>query len=206
MLDARGHVKIIDFGLAKEVPRCSGFAEVPLSLTGSLIYMPPELLITQKGGRHTDWWAVGVLAHELFTGRTPWSSLTNKKVIRREIKSLKVGPPPQVSPAAGLLVCSLLRQDPLQRLGSIQSVRSAPFFSMVDFHQVEKQSCAPAFDPPPDCFRLQDRQKALGAYAELNEILATGLEVALTSVPAAECTLGLEVIAAHPLCSGVSAR
>ena len=57
-----------------------GFQRVPLSLTGSLIYMPPELLRDQLGGRHTDWWALGVLAHELMTGRTPWSSLSNKKV------------------------------------------------------------------------------------------------------------------------------
>ena len=51
-----------------------------MSATGSLIYMAPELLEHCLGGRHTDWWALGVLSHELITGRVPWSSLTNKKV------------------------------------------------------------------------------------------------------------------------------
>ena len=64
-----------------------GYQRVPLSLTGSLIYMPPELLRDQLGGRHTDWWALGVLAHELMTGRTPWSSLSNKKVSRRALRT-----------------------------------------------------------------------------------------------------------------------
>jgi serine/threonine protein kinase len=32
-----------------------GWWEEPMSLTGSLVYMAPELLERQKGGRHTDW-------------------------------------------------------------------------------------------------------------------------------------------------------
>lgn len=51
MLDARGHVKLVDFGLA-----CALTAEEgPMSPTGSLIYMAPELLSHSRGGRHTDW-------------------------------------------------------------------------------------------------------------------------------------------------------
>ena len=78
MLNAAGHVKLIDFGLARDVPQL----DEPLSPSGSLIYMAPELLRESQGGRHTDWWAVGVLAHELLTGRTPWSSLTDKALIQ----------------------------------------------------------------------------------------------------------------------------
>jgi serine/threonine protein kinase len=51
MLDARGHVKLVDFGLA-----CALTAEeAPMSPTGSLIYMAPEMLRDAVGGRHTDW-------------------------------------------------------------------------------------------------------------------------------------------------------
>lgn len=78
MLDAAGHAKLIDFGLARDVPSL----DEPLSPTGSLIYMAPELLRESRGGKHTDWWALGVLAHELLTGRTPWSSLTDKALIQ----------------------------------------------------------------------------------------------------------------------------
>ena len=51
MLDGAGHVKLIDFGLACEL---RGFEE-PVSPTGSLIYMAPEMIRDNMGGRHTDW-------------------------------------------------------------------------------------------------------------------------------------------------------
>ena len=41
MLDAKGHVKLIDFGLATEITN----NEEPISPIGSLIYMAPELLV-----------------------------------------------------------------------------------------------------------------------------------------------------------------
>jgi len=54
MVDERGHLKLVDFGLAiqfkKSVER--------ISPKGSLVYMPPELLRDEQGGRHTDWWAL----------------------------------------------------------------------------------------------------------------------------------------------------
>ena len=49
MLDSSGHVKLVDFGLA-----CSADEET-VSRNGSLIYMAPELLRDQTGGRFTDW-------------------------------------------------------------------------------------------------------------------------------------------------------
>ena len=49
MLDARGHVKLIDFGLAAEISK----PEEPVSPIGSLIYMAPELL-TKGNNRRTS--------------------------------------------------------------------------------------------------------------------------------------------------------
>ena len=46
MLDARGHVKLIDFGLAAEISK----PEEPVSPIGSLIYMAPELLTKGNTG------------------------------------------------------------------------------------------------------------------------------------------------------------
>jgi protein-serine/threonine kinase len=221
MLDGNGHVKLIDFGLAKELKSMTrnqetGLEEMPLSLTGSLIYMPPELLTKQLGGRHTDWWALGVLAHELLTGRTPWSSLSNKKIIRREIKSLRVSPPLHVSPPAGLFVCSLLRQDPTQRLGTSDSVQGAPFFLSVDWGKARKGELPPAFTLPETSFRAQDQKRALDFYLAQCEKLAELGPASLPLCPGATATeetvkadlehqeapwnwsLGLEAIEGHP--------
>jgi serine/threonine protein kinase len=55
MLDRNGHARLVDFGLATQFNEASqpsgvgasssvGFGGEPLSPTGSLLYMPPELL------------------------------------------------------------------------------------------------------------------------------------------------------------------
>jgi serine/threonine protein kinase len=51
MLDSRGHVKLVDFGLCCELKG----PDERVSPTGSLIYMAPEMIRDHRGGRHTDW-------------------------------------------------------------------------------------------------------------------------------------------------------
>jgi serine/threonine protein kinase len=129
MLGADGHVKLVDYGLCCEVREEDG---APMSPVGSLIYMAPELLRESVGGRFTDWWALGVLAHELLTGRSPWSTLSDKKQIKREIVGAPVESPLEgMSLQASDLVAALMRKDRRARLGYADSrqVLAHPFFS-----------------------------------------------------------------------------
>jgi hypothetical protein len=69
-------------------------------------------------------------------------------VIRKEIKSAFVSPPLRLSPPAGQLVCSLLRQDVAGRLGSRADadVKKAAFFHPVDWAALAVGTAPPAFD------------------------------------------------------------
>jgi len=78
MLDARGFVKLVDFGLAKENVRVA--FDDPVSPCGSAMYVAPEVL-GFSGGYMIDWWSLGVLIYELLTGSPPW----NTKVSRRNL-------------------------------------------------------------------------------------------------------------------------
>jgi serine/threonine protein kinase len=146
MIHSSGHIKIVDFGLAQEVPAT---LEIEMKPRGSLLYMAPELLSLNVAGRFTDWWAIGVLAFELFTARSPWSSLTNIRRIRAEIKSLPILAPVKLSPEGGGFVLKLLERDHLERLGTTHDseVFSAPFFEGVDWGAMERGNTAPAFVP-----------------------------------------------------------
>ena len=92
-----------------------------------------------------------MLSHELLTGRTPWSSLTDKQVIKHEIANSSVAPPQCVSQEAGHLVCSLLRHDHRLRLGTKRDdeVMRAPFFHGVDWDATLRLAVSPAFVPAP---------------------------------------------------------
>jgi len=96
MLDRWGHVKLADFGLACAL---EGRSSVQAPSMCALIYAAPEMLRDRVAGKPTDWWAVGVLLHECITGRSPWSTLTDRAVITAEITNgLPVAPPPGSRP------------------------------------------------------------------------------------------------------------
>jgi len=168
MLDAVGHVKIIDFGLACQI---IGDTQ-PVSPTGSLSYMAPEMIHRGKrtGGRHTDWWAMGVLAYEVLTARSPWSTLTDRQVIKHEIENCAVKLP-MGCPATKWFVEGLIERDVGKRLGTARDsdVKAAQFFRTVDWGAMERGETDPAFllrECGPAIVDKAESKKALAAYLE----------------------------------------
>jgi len=166
MLDSSGHVKLIDFGLAVALV---DDVEQSLSPTGSLIYMAPEMIDLHRGGRHTDWWAMGVLAYELLTGSSPWAVIDDKVLLKQEIRSRTVAPPVSASPSAAEFIEMLLRKDAQHRLGtrSDAEVKEAPFFSCIDWERTAALECPPALTPPGISITDEDKGDAFGRYNEM---------------------------------------
>jgi eukaryotic-like serine/threonine-protein kinase len=85
MLDARGQVKVMDFGIAKEL----GSESTGISMAGQVLgtpeYMSPE---HAQGGRldfRSDIYALGCVVFEIFTGRTIFSGGNPIETLRRHL-------------------------------------------------------------------------------------------------------------------------
>jgi serine/threonine protein kinase len=168
VVDVNGHLKLVDFGLAMEMSSSSDVQV--MDRFGSLTSMSPELINHQTGGRHTDWWALGVLAYELFTGNTPWSDMTDTKLICIEIISKKVNPPNFLSKGACKFVNGLLSKDYRVRLGTKQDaeIRSCLFFKHINWNKMLRLEHQPAFVPSADInVDMEDRKASVNAFGDM---------------------------------------
>jgi len=89
LLDAHGHVRLGDFGLAKRGVREPDRGA--LSMCGTPEYMAPEVLTQQAYGRSVDWWSLGMLTYEMMTGYPPWCV---ERGGRKRIASVSTRRPP----------------------------------------------------------------------------------------------------------------
>jgi eukaryotic-like serine/threonine-protein kinase len=82
-----GHVKVLDFGLAKLLPSMNETTFITLNLTetrpfaGTLPYMAPEQLQGHKADPRTDIYAIGMVLYEMATGRRPFEGELAPKLI-----------------------------------------------------------------------------------------------------------------------------
>jgi serine/threonine protein kinase len=67
VFDSNGYIKIIDFGLAR-IMQTNNSADT----SGTPCYMAPEILLRQPHSYSSDFFAVGVIVHEMMTGRLPY--------------------------------------------------------------------------------------------------------------------------------------
>jgi serine/threonine protein kinase len=121
LLDADGHVKLGDFGLAKA--GITSAVEGATSMCGTPEYMAPEVLAQQGHGFCVDYWGLGMLTYEMMTGLPPWYTTDRQKLFRR-LKSAPLDIPSFFSPAAADCVAALLERNPRRRLG-VAGIRSA---------------------------------------------------------------------------------
>lgn len=69
-----GHIKVMDFGIAKIVSETEGNNNS--QVMGTPEYMSPEQVLGRPVDRRSDIYSLGVLIHQMLTGRAPYDSTT----------------------------------------------------------------------------------------------------------------------------------
>ncbi|CCI45290.1 unnamed protein product [Albugo candida] len=180
MLDKTGHIRLVDFGISKQLKLEENNQYAPTgTLAGSPAYIAPEQLLTQKPqyGMNADWWSYGVLLYEMLTGNTPFAD-TNISSMYRKIQNaqVKYDRRPDMDPSAVDLLKKLLVRDPASRIG-IEEIKSHPFFECIDWDRLEKKDLDAPFIPANnelmenvhEHFKKMNVEKTLGQYEELNK-------------------------------------
>src|SRR5438094_83065 len=147
-----GLVKVLDFGLAKQVGDRDASFEGPTrtfetmqtssTFSGTLAYMSPEVLRGEAADYRSDLWALGVVLYEAASGRRPFGGRTGfelSSAIMREMPK-PLGPP--VPPGLWAIIQRCLSKEPAQRYQRAGEVQSA-----LEAVQVGTVISA---EPPPD--------------------------------------------------------
>ena len=133
VITADGLVKVLDFGLAKQVgsgifdASTRSFASIQdvSSMSGTLPYMAPEILRGEAADYRGDLWALGVVLYESASGRLPFEGRTGFEIssaIMREIPK-PLGPP--IPPGLWAIVQRCLAKEPIQRYQRASEVQAA---------------------------------------------------------------------------------
>lgn len=145
LLDRNGHVKITDFGFAKEV------ITVTWTLCGTPDYIAPEVITTKPYNKSVDWWSLGILIFEMLAGYTPFYDVTPMKTYEK-ILAGEVTYPPFFHPDVVDLLSKLITADLTRRLGNLQSgpqdIKSHAWFAEVVWEKLLAKDIETPYEPP----------------------------------------------------------
>ncbi|XP_014822637.1 PREDICTED: microtubule-associated serine/threonine-protein kinase 2-like isoform X8 [Poecilia mexicana] len=155
LITSLGHIKLTDFGLSKiglmslTTNLYEGHIEkdtrefLDKQVCGTPEYIAPEVILRQGYGKPVDWWAMGVILYEFLVGCAPFFGDTPEELFGQVISDEIVWPEGDeaLPQDAQDLIAKLLRQNPLERLGTggAFEVKQNPFFTDLDWNGLLRQ-------------------------------------------------------------------
>ena len=153
VLDERGYIKLVDFGLAKRILSRS------YTFCGSPRYCAPEMVTGKGHNKAVDWWALGVVLYESLYAMSPFDDNCDDVELFRRIASAPLEFPsyPSVSKKAKSFISKLLKKDQLHRLGALangsKGCMDHEWFNSgsrpIDWDAMRKQAVSAPYVPKP---------------------------------------------------------
>ncbi|NXF36857.1 MAST4 kinase, partial [Nyctibius bracteatus] len=110
---------------------------------GTPEYIAPEVILRQGYGKPVDWWAMGIILYEFLVGCVPFFGDTTEELFGQVISDEISWPEEDEAPPpdAQDLITLLLRQNPLERLGTggAYEVKQHKFFRGLDWNSLLRQ-------------------------------------------------------------------
>src|SRR5271157_3991452 len=162
MVSNEGRVKVLDFGLAKDV-RGANLGDATLTsasqtqvgvVMGTPAYMSPEQTSGRPLDHRTDIFSMGVVLHEMATGRRPFEGTSSAELVSAILRDT---PPsvtdvrPDLPSDLARIVRRCLEKDPRHRLQTARDV-SNEFRDMARTasRPTSVSTAAPRMAPPPN--------------------------------------------------------
>nr|XP_020472577.1 microtubule-associated serine/threonine-protein kinase 4 [Monopterus albus] len=155
LVTSMGHIKLTDFGLSKvglmnmTTNLYEGHIEKDArefsdkQVCGTPEYIAPEVILRQGYGKPVDWWAMGIILYEFLVGCVPFFGDTPEELFGQVISDEINWPEGEEAPPpdAQELITLLLRQNPLERMGTggAAEVKQHPFFHNLDWNGLLRQ-------------------------------------------------------------------
>ena len=162
----RGHAKVLDFGLAKLLPRSTDLTCDTVTDTqagaGTLPYMPPEQLQGEPVDERADIYTMGAVLYEMATDFKAFNQQIPSRLIEAILHQAPVPPrtiDSRISPELERIILKCLDKDPARRYQSAKEL-------LVDLRRlVSDSSVRPIPVPLPRPKSLWNRAAPAGKYA-----------------------------------------
>jgi serine/threonine protein kinase len=122
MIDSRGNVKIMDFGIARSM---ESLTRMTGAMVGTPAYMAPEQVAGKQVDYRTDVYSLGLILYEVFTGTQAFTADNAVAVAMKHLRESPV-PPHEIDPGIPVpierAILKSLEKEPERRFQSIAEI------------------------------------------------------------------------------------